>query len=162
MFVWEFIQENRCICYSAINPFKDSHVMRTAGNVNGKPSAPCHNPWGYVCAGWRDCGGNCACNSRAGLFFHLSYLCLDLSLGPWCGTELCELQLGAHTAPVIAPVLRCEQTGLLLSNHSVKRAFRFKYCPALSCITSILLPQEGDRKCDGIQGRMYLVWGDPN
>lgn len=58
MFAREFIQENRCICYLAINPFKDSHVMRTAGNVNGKPSGPCHNPWGYVCAGWSDCCGN--------------------------------------------------------------------------------------------------------
>lgn len=44
MLVWEFIQENRCICYWAINPFKDSHVMGTAGNGNGKPSGLCHSP----------------------------------------------------------------------------------------------------------------------
>lgn len=118
MFVWEFIQENRYICYSAINPCKDSRVIRTAGNMNGKPSGLCPSPWGYVCAGWSACCGNSVLVTIVlGCSSMYPTCALTLAWGPGVG-QGCVCHSSVLTL-LIAPVLKGEHTGLLCLNHAL-------------------------------------------
>lgn len=57
-----------------------------------------------------------------------------------CGTAWC------CTADSCCAEMRTSRIAAL-KTHSVKRTIRFRYCPAASCVTSVLLPQEGGRKC---------------